>query len=58
MLSLNRQTSSYTPPTPLIDNKRGEPKMTRRLAALVKWVAELRAAGLQVCHCVKEFTLR
>jgi hypothetical protein len=32
--------------------------MTPRLATLVKRVAELRAAGLQVCHCVEEFTLR
>jgi hypothetical protein len=43
---------------PLIDNKRGEPKMTPRLAALVKWVIELRDASLQACHCVEEFTLR
>jgi hypothetical protein len=42
----------------LIDNKRGEPKITPRLAALVKWVAELCNAGLQACHCTEEFTLR
>jgi hypothetical protein len=41
----------------LIDKKRGEPKMTSRLAAQVKRVAELRATGLQVCHCGEEFTL-
>jgi hypothetical protein len=29
--------------------------MTDRLAALVKCVAELRQAGLEVCHCIKEF---
>jgi hypothetical protein len=33
---------------PLIDRKRGEPKMTPRLAALVR----------QLCHCVVQFTLR
>jgi hypothetical protein len=32
--------------------------MTPRLAALVKWVIELRDASLQACHCVEEFTLR
>jgi hypothetical protein len=41
-----------------IDNKRGEPKMTPCLAALVKRVAELREAGLQACHYVEEFTLQ
>jgi nicotinamidase-related amidase len=46
------------PPPPLIDKKWGEPKMTSRLAILVKRVAELYAAGLQACHCVEEFTLR
>jgi hypothetical protein len=35
---------------PLIDKKRGEPKMTSRLAALFKWVTELRDAGLWACH--------
>jgi hypothetical protein len=43
---------------PLIDNKWGEPKMTPRLAALVKWVVELRDGGLWACHCTEEFTLR
>jgi hypothetical protein len=42
----------------LIDNKRGEPEMTPRLAALVQWVAELHNADLQTCHCTEEFTLR
>jgi hypothetical protein len=41
----------------LIDNKRGEPEMTPRLAALVQWVAELHNADLQTCHCTEEFTL-
>jgi hypothetical protein len=36
-------------------NKQKEPPMTDRLAALVKRVAELRQAGLEVCHCIKEF---
>jgi hypothetical protein len=43
---------------PLIDKKRGEPNMTSRMAALVRWVVELRNFGLQACHCVEEFTLR
>jgi hypothetical protein len=42
----------------LIDDKRGEPEVTPRLAALVKRVAELCNAGLWACHCVKEFILR
>jgi hypothetical protein len=42
---------------PLIDNKRGEPKMTPHLLAVVKRVAELHGAGLQACHCTEEFTL-
>jgi hypothetical protein len=42
----------------LIDNKRGEPKMTLCLAALVKWVAELHDAGLRACHCIEESTLQ
>jgi hypothetical protein len=42
---------------PLIDNKQGEQKMTLRLAALAKWVAELCDIGLRACHCVKEFNL-
>jgi hypothetical protein len=39
-------------------NKRGEPKMTPRLASLVKWVSELHDSGLQAHHCAEEFTLR
>jgi hypothetical protein len=42
----------------LIHNKRGELKMTHRMAALVKRVAKLRDAGLRACNCIKEFTLR
>jgi hypothetical protein len=40
-----------------IKNKRSEPLMTDRLAALTKHVAELRQAGLEACHCVEEFYL-
>jgi hypothetical protein len=43
---------------PAIKNKRSEPLMPNRLAALTKRVAELRQAGLEVCHCVEEFYLR
>jgi hypothetical protein len=43
---------------PAIKNKRMEPLMTDRLAALIKHVAKLRQAGLEACHCVKEFYLR
>jgi hypothetical protein len=43
---------------PLIDDKRGEPKVTPRLITLVKRVAELCNAGLRACQCVEEFTLR
>jgi hypothetical protein len=43
---------------PAIKNKRSEAPMTDRLAALNKCVAELRQAGLEACHCVKEFYLR
>jgi hypothetical protein len=43
---------------PLIDDKRGEPKMALCLAALVKRVTELCDSGLRACHCAKEFTLR
>jgi hypothetical protein len=43
---------------PLIDEKQGEPKMTPRLAALVRWVAELRNSSLQARHCAEEFMLR
>jgi hypothetical protein len=42
---------------PLIDKKRRELKMTPRLAALVKWVAELYHSDLRACHCSEEFTL-
>jgi hypothetical protein len=41
-----------------IKNKRSEPPMTDRLAALTKLVAKLRQADLEACHCVKEFYLR
>jgi hypothetical protein len=40
---------------PAIKNKRMEPPMTDRLAALTKRVAELRQANHEVCHCVEEF---
>jgi hypothetical protein len=43
---------------PAIKNKRSEPPMTDRLAALTKRVAKLRQAGLEACHCVEEFYLR
>jgi hypothetical protein len=43
---------------PLIDQKRGEPKKTSRLAALVKRIAELRTTDLRSCHCTEEFTLQ
>jgi hypothetical protein len=43
---------------PLIDNKRGEAKMTPHLAALVRRVAELYDVGLRACHCTEEFTLQ
>jgi hypothetical protein len=42
---------------PAIKNKRSEPPMTDRLATLTKRVAELHQAGLEACHCVKEFYL-
>jgi hypothetical protein len=42
---------------PAIKNKRMEPLMTDRLATLTKRVAELRQAGLEACHYVKEFYL-
>jgi hypothetical protein len=41
-----------------IKNKRMEPPMTDRLAALTKRIAELRQAGLEACHCVEEFYLQ
>jgi hypothetical protein len=40
---------------PTIKNKRMEPPMIDRLAALTKRIAELCQAGLEVCHCVEEF---
>jgi hypothetical protein len=43
---------------PAIMNKRKELSMTDRLAALIKRITELRQAGLEECHCVKEFHLR
>jgi hypothetical protein len=43
---------------PAIKNKRMEPPMTDRLAALIKHFAELYQAGLEACHYVKEFHLR
>jgi hypothetical protein len=42
---------------PHIDEKWGEPKMTPRLATLVKRVTELCQAGLWACHYAEEFTL-
>jgi hypothetical protein len=42
----------------LIDDKPGEPKLTLRLIALVKRVAEHHDIGLRACHCAEEFTLR
>jgi hypothetical protein len=42
----------------LINDKRGEPKMTPRLTTLVKRVAELHNIGLRACHCDEEFTHR
>jgi hypothetical protein len=41
----------------LIDNRRGELKMTMHLAALVKRVVELHDAGLRACQYAEEFTL-
>jgi hypothetical protein len=32
--------------------------MTDLLATLIKRVAELRQAGLEACHCIKEFYLQ
>jgi hypothetical protein len=43
---------------PHINDKRGEPKMTSRLVALVNRVTELYQADLWTCHYVKEFTLQ
>jgi hypothetical protein len=41
-----------------VKDKRGESKVTPRLATLIKRVAELHQDELNVCHCAKEFTLR
>jgi hypothetical protein len=43
---------------PQIDEKRGEPKMTPRMIALVKRVAEFCDVGLRACHRAEEFTRR
>jgi hypothetical protein len=43
--------------SPAVKNKRSEPPMTNRLAALTKRVAELRQVDLEACHCVEEFYL-
>jgi hypothetical protein len=43
---------------PAIKNKRSEPPMIDRLAALTKRVVELRQAGLAACHYIEEFYLR
>jgi hypothetical protein len=43
---------------PAIKNKRSEPPMTDRLAALTKRVAKLHQASLEACHYVEEFYLR
>jgi hypothetical protein len=40
---------------PAIKNKRSEPSMTDRLAALAMRVAKLRQTGLEACHCIEEF---
>jgi hypothetical protein len=42
---------------PAIKNKRSESPMTNRLVVLTKCVADLHQAGLEMCHCVKEFYL-
>jgi hypothetical protein len=34
-----------------------ESSMTDRLAVLIKHIAELCQAGLEACHCIKEFYL-
>jgi hypothetical protein len=41
-----------------VEDKRNEPAMMPRLKALIKRAAEVRKAGLEACHCAKEFTLR
>jgi hypothetical protein len=42
---------------PLIKDKRKNPEETLYLKELIKRVTELRWAGLEACHCVKEFIL-
>jgi hypothetical protein len=42
----------------LIDKKRGEPKMTPCLTAMVRRVAELHDVDFWACHYAEEFTLR
>jgi hypothetical protein len=42
---------------PAIKDQRKEPTTTDRLTTLVRHVAELRQAGLEACHCAKEFYL-
>jgi hypothetical protein len=42
----------------VLKDQRKELPMTARLSALVKRVVELYQAGLEACHCVKEFHLR
>jgi hypothetical protein len=41
-----------------IKNKRSEPPMIDRLAALTKCIVELHQAGLTACHYIEEFYLR
>jgi hypothetical protein len=42
---------------PFITDKRGESKMTPRMAAPIKRAAEFRKVVLKACHCAQEFTL-
>jgi hypothetical protein len=51
------EQTSVPPPPPKLEAKRGEPKESPRLAALIKMVDELHQVGLKACHCVEEFTL-
>jgi hypothetical protein len=57
-MHIKRQWANKHLLPPLIDDKRGEPKMTSYLTALVKRVAELRDAYLWVCQCAKQFIHR
>jgi hypothetical protein len=43
---------------PKVKDKSGEPKVTPRLAALMKKVVELRRAGLKACNYDEECTLQ